>query len=67
MKERPTNVPTVMCTRCGEWIEVVPDGRGFPPNIAKRKLAKMCGARGHKSEPSYRAGVTLTQPGGMSG
>ena len=29
----------------------------FPPDIAKRKLAKSCEARGHKADPVYRAGT----------
>lgn len=35
------------------------DGRGFPPDIAKRKLAKRCKAQGHASDPQYRAGFVV--------
>jgi hypothetical protein len=49
--------PIYTCGVCG-GIEVVrPDGRGFPPNIAKRRLTKRCKAAGHTCEPRYRAGI----------
>lgn len=50
--------PTQTCQACG-LVEVVrPDGRGFPPDIAKRRLAKRCAALGHASVPTYRAGMS---------
>ena len=49
--------PTQTCRFCGVSVAVRPDGRGFPPDIAKRKLAKSCEARGHKADPVYRAGI----------
>ena len=49
--------PTQTCRVCGVSVAVRPDGRGFPPDTAKRKLAKSCAARGHKADPVYRAGV----------
>lgn len=50
--------PTQTCTTCGDWEVVLPDGRGFPPDIAKRRLAKRCKARGHTCTPTYRAGMS---------
>lgn len=49
-------VPTQTCLKCGRVVEVTPDGRGFPPDIAKRKLQRICKANGCPSEPQYRAG-----------
>lgn len=46
------------CTTCGRRQEVTPDGRGFPPDIAKRKLARACKAAGCPSTQVYRAGVS---------
>ena len=34
--------PTQTCLLCGRQVVVTPDGRGFPPDIAKRKLRKAC-------------------------
>lgn len=45
------------CAACGRVEVVARTGRGFPPDVAKRKLAKACAADGHESEPQYRAGV----------
>lgn len=50
------NQPTQTCTLCGAVEIVTPDGRGFPPDIAKRRLAKRCRDAGHKSKPVYLAG-----------
>lgn len=43
------------CKICGRQEQVTPDGRGFPPDIAKRKLKKWCNANGCKSDPQYTA------------
>lgn len=51
--------PTVTCALCGRSRVVVPDGRGFPPDIAKRKLRKDCQANGCSCDPQYWAGVTI--------
>lgn len=48
--------PTQTCQVCGDVEVVRPDGRGFPPDIAKRRLAKRCREAGHKCEPKYLAG-----------
>ena len=52
--------PRQTCQTCGDYEEVRPDGRGFPPDIAKRRLAKRCTSKGHRCSPAYRAGLTLT-------
>ena len=49
--------PIQFCAVCHDVEVVRPDGRGFPPDIAKRRLAKRCAARGHKCEPRYQAGM----------
>jgi hypothetical protein len=60
--------PTVTCELCGRSQVVKPDGRGFPPDIAKRKLARICNAAGCPSQPSYRAGiVTASRVTGQAG
>jgi hypothetical protein len=51
--------PTQTCEVCGDVEVVRQDGRGFPPDIAKRKLAKRCKAKGHACQPQYRAGVLI--------
>lgn len=48
--------PIYSCLTCGRRVAVVPDGRGFPPDIAKRKLIRACRVDGHKAEPQYLAG-----------
>ena len=59
--------PTVTCGKCGRQRIVVPDGRGFPPDIAKRKLRKECRADGCDGEPQYRAGLLVgPRPRGMN-
>jgi hypothetical protein len=52
--------PSQTCAVCGDTETVRPDGRGFPPDIAKRKLAKRCRVAGHRCDPQYRAGVTIS-------
>lgn len=49
--------PTQTCELCGDVEIVRPDGRGFPPDIAKRKLKKRCNAAGCPSKPRYMAGI----------
>jgi hypothetical protein len=49
--------PTQTCKACGRSVVVRPGGRGFPPDSAARRLAKMCKEAGHKSDPRYLAGV----------
>jgi hypothetical protein len=49
--------PAMTCTLCGRRQVVRPDGRGFPPDIAKRKLRKLCNAAGCRCDPVYRAGI----------
>jgi hypothetical protein len=51
------NEPTQTCQLCGRVEVVRPDGRGFPPDIAKRRLRKQCKAAGCPCEPTYLAGI----------
>lgn len=51
--------PTQTCQACGRVVVVKPDGRGFPPDIAKRKLIKACMAAGCTGYPKYQAGIQL--------
>jgi len=60
-------MPQQTCTTCGDKEEVKTDGRGFPPDIAKRKLVKRCKAKGHESTPQYRPTILFgPRPRGMS-
>lgn len=54
--------PRQTCKACGTSVVVVQSGRGFPPDVAKRKLAKQCTAAGHTSDPQYTAGIVLGGP-----
>lgn len=47
--------PTMTCLVCGRVIIVKPQGRGFPPETARRKLVKACTAAGCDCQPQYRA------------
>lgn len=49
--------PMQRCQRCGLTEVVKPDGRGFPPDIAKRRLKKKCAHIGCPSDPIYSAGL----------
>jgi hypothetical protein len=49
---------TYRCALCGRQETVVPDGRGFPPDIARRKLVRWCRANDCPSRPVYRAGLS---------
>lgn len=49
--------PVVYCKLCGRTMVVQPAGRGFPPDTAKRKLARACKAAGCACAPQYQAGV----------
>jgi len=52
------SLPTQTCGLCGRVVTVTWDGRGFPPDIAKRKLVKACKAEGCPCEPHYLAGFS---------
>lgn len=54
---RVPSEPTQTCTTCGRVVVVVAGRGGFPPETAKRRLAKMCKADGHESTPEYRVGL----------
>lgn len=51
--------PTMRCATCGAVEVVKRDGRGFPPDIAKRRLIKRCDKAGKPvtCDPQYRAGI----------
>ena len=51
--------PTQTCLTCGDVEVVRPDGRGFPPDIALRRLKKRCREKGHACHSQYRAGLYL--------
>lgn len=51
--------PTVTCDKCGTQMVVSPYVRGFPPDVAKRKLRKACRAKGCDGEPQYMAGIII--------
>ena len=51
--------PMQTCRLCGRVEAVTPDGRGFPPDIAKRKLKRWCAANGCPSDPQYTAGFSF--------
>jgi hypothetical protein len=51
--------PRQQCKLCGTTVIVKPDGRGFPPDIAKNKLKKLCKADGCPCEPQYTAGIAF--------
>lgn len=50
--------PVQTCQVCGDREVAVLDGRGgFPPDVAKRRLAKRCANKGHLCQPQYTAGI----------
>lgn len=49
--------PTYSCRLCGRVVIVRRDGRGFPPDIAKRELMRLCKRDGCKCDPAYLAGM----------
>jgi hypothetical protein len=51
--------PTQECLLCGNVEVVRPDGRGFPPDIAKRRLQRRCKAQGCLCDPKYTAGIAM--------
>lgn len=53
--------PIQRCQTCGDYEIVRQDGRGFPPDIAKRRLAKRCKAAGHECDAKYTPGFLFTQ------
>lgn len=51
--------PVQTCQLCGRTVAVTPDGRGFPPDIAKRKLKRLCSLSNCASDPKYTAGFAF--------
>lgn len=61
---RGVTEPTQTCDTCGRVEIVRRDGRGFPPDIAKRRLRAKCEADGCPCKSTtYRAGFRFTRPG----
>lgn len=54
--------PYQVCELCRRSVAVVPDGRGFPPDIAKRKLKRLCSLSNCPSQPKYYAGFIISEP-----
>lgn len=50
-------VPTYSCRRCGRVVVVRMTGRGFPPDVAKRELMRLCERDGCPCDPTYLAGM----------
>lgn len=60
--------PVQTCKLCNRSVIVTPDGRGFPPDIARRKLQRICKASGCSCQPAYTAGLALgPRPSGQEG
>jgi len=53
--------PRQTCQLCGAYVVVTPDVRGFPPDVAKRKLQRLCRLRGCPCQPQYTAGLLLSR------
>ena len=51
--------PAYTCKLCGRRQVVSPYVRGYPPDVARRKLVVWCKAHGCESEPEYLAGMML--------
>lgn len=56
MSSLPESTPRQTCQVCGAVEQVKPDSRGFPPDIAKRRLERRCKTAGHTAVAQYRAG-----------
>jgi hypothetical protein len=52
--------PRQTCEFCGDVEICRPSDRAFPPDAAKKRLAKRCEAKGHISQPKYCAGISAT-------
>lgn len=48
--------PQVLCEECLVSVIVDYTMGEFPPDVAKRKLLKICKEKGHVSKPKYTAG-----------
>lgn len=51
--------PEVLCEVCLVRVIVDYTMGEFPPDVAKKKLMKICKAKGHVSKPKYRAGFEI--------
>jgi hypothetical protein len=57
--------PIYTCSICERIVAVKPDGRGFPPDIAKRKLMNLCKKAGCKCDPKYKPGIHIAPRRGV--
>lgn len=48
--------PEVICEECLVSVLVDYTMGEFPPDVAKKKLLKICKEKGHISKPKYKAG-----------
>jgi hypothetical protein len=51
--------PTQTCWLCWRQVVVEPTGHGFPPEVAARKLRRLCQAHDCPCDPVYRAGIVI--------
>lgn len=49
--------PTVLCEECLMSVIVDYTMGEFPPDVAKKKLIKICKEKGHQAEPKYIPGL----------
>lgn len=54
--------PTYTCQLCGVGVAVQMTSSGFPPDVAKHRLQRLCKLRGCACRPVYRAGVEIRGP-----
>jgi len=51
--------PQVLCEECLVSVLVDYSMGEFPPDVAKKKLLKICREKGHDSKPKYIAGFIM--------
>lgn len=51
--------PQVLCEECLVSVLVDYTMGEFPPDVARKKLFKICKAKGHVSKPKYQAGFEI--------
>lgn len=51
--------PTITCVLCGNVEVVHLTGRGYPPEMARKRLKARCKADGCPCQAQYLAGVRL--------
>jgi hypothetical protein len=53
------SAPKQTCQLCGNYVEVTPFMRGFPPDAARAQLKRYCFNRGCPCDPKYSAGFEV--------